>query len=102
MTQSSLLITIRYSSPGVLLLSGLTPLHRIPEPAEQDVGPSGSGFCDFRPAAGGGEQLADAAHRLFGCCQLAEASQALGLQQLVFEVGQPRPLLDLGQRAQDN
>jgi hypothetical protein len=49
--------------------------------------PSGAGFCGFCLAAGGGEQLADPAHRLLGRRQLAEASQALGLQQLVFERG---------------
>ena len=41
-------------------------------------------------------------YRLFGGCQLAEASQALGPQQLAFEVGYARPLLDLGQRPQDD
>lgn len=53
----------------------------------QDLRPSGRGFCGCFLAAGRAEELADVGHRLFGRRKLAEAGQALGLHQLVFELG---------------
>ena len=50
-----------------------------------------------RLPAGGGEFLAGAAHGLFGGGQLAEAGQALRSEQLIFQLGQIRPLLGLGE-----
>jgi hypothetical protein len=50
--------TARWSRDGLPCVHNLSPLGRKP---------SGSGFCDSCLAAGGGEQLADAGHRLFGC-----------------------------------